>query len=100
MCKTDKKTRNYNICFFYDMGKCPMEAEKIEMQKWVNYYWLQRTKQNQIQKIFHSCTNYNCYGTANVPLKPRKLKSKSELIVVGFEEQDETKYKRIPILVL
>lgn len=33
MCKTDKKTRNYNICFFYDMGKCPTEAKKIEKQK-------------------------------------------------------------------
>lgn len=52
------------------------------------------------QKIFHSCTNYNCYGMANVSLEPRKLKCKNELIVVGFEGRNETKFKRMSILVL
>jgi len=44
------------IVFFYHMAKCPTKAKKIEMQKWVNYYWLQGWNENQTQKNFHSYT--------------------------------------------
>lgn len=43
------------ILYLHNMTKCPIEAEKIERQKWANY-WLRRTKRNQIQQNVHSCT--------------------------------------------
>ena len=42
------------ILFLYCTTKCPT-PRKLNMQKWVNY-WLQRTKRNQIQQNFLSCT--------------------------------------------
>ena len=55
MCETDQKTRNYEYYFFTVWENVLRKPRKLNRRKWVNC-WLPRTKWDQIQQNFLSCT--------------------------------------------